>query len=116
MDELTWSYADPTALGKTINIVNDSDEIQVTCSLPPNDFNRLYKTLMREQKFTPFRVIFNYPVTVVLWADGTKTVVKCQEGDNYDKITGLALCYMKKALGNVGNYNDIIREFIPEDV
>ena len=46
------------------------------------------------------QVIYNPPATVVLWADGTKTVVKCDPEDTYDRRTGLALCYMKKALGN----------------
>lgn len=32
-------------------------------------------------------VIFNDPVTVVNWADGKKTIVRCQEGDTYDKRT-----------------------------
>ncbi len=37
-------------------------------------------------------VYFNPPATVVLWDDGTKTIVKCQDGDTYSKETGLALC------------------------
>ena len=47
-------------------------------------------------------VIFNDPATIVFWSDGTKTVVKCQagEGDIYNPEAGLAMCYMKKALGN----------------
>lgn len=61
------------------------------------------------------RVIFNNPATIVLWRDGTKTVVKCQEGDVYSKETGLALCIAKKALGNKGNFNDIFRKWIPEE-
>lgn len=60
------------------------------------------------------RVIFNAPATIVLWADGTKTVVKCQEGDVYSKETGLALCIAKKALGNKGNFNDVFKEWIPK--
>lgn len=46
------------------------------------------------------KVIFNPPATIVLWPDKTKTVVKCNEKDEYDKMKGLALCYMKKFLGN----------------
>lgn len=46
------------------------------------------------------RVIFAPPATIVYWKDGTRTVVKCDERDVYDAKTGLALCYMKKALGN----------------
>ena len=51
-------------------------------------------------KYKARRVVFNPPATVVLWEDGTKTVVKCDERDGYDAMTGVALCYMKKALGN----------------
>lgn len=59
-------------------------------------------------------VYFNDPVTVVLWNDNTKTIVRCQEGDTYSKETGLALCIAKKALGNKGNFNDIFKKWIPE--
>lgn len=61
------------------------------------------------------RVIFSYPATIVLWADGTKTVVKCQEGDAYSKDTGLALCIAKKALGNTSKFNDVFHKWIPEE-
>lgn len=56
------------------------------------------------------RVIFNEPATIVLWKDGTKTVVKCGKDDVYDKEKGLALCFMKKALDNKGNYNNVLKE------
>ena len=49
---------------------------------------------------TARKVVFNPPATVVLWEDGTKTVVKCDKDDRFDEMKGLALCYMKKALGN----------------
>lgn len=39
-------------------------------------------------------------------------VVKCQEGDTYDKEKGLALCVMKKVYGNKGHFNDIINTWI----
>ena len=42
------------------------------------------------------KVIFNPPATIVFWDDGTKTVVKCREGDRFDKETGLAMAVMKK--------------------
>lgn len=60
-------------------------------------------------------VYFNDPVTVVLWNDGTKTIVKCQDGDTYSKETGLALCMAKKAMGNNGKFNDIFKKWIPEE-
>ena len=60
-------------------------------------------------------VIFNDPATVVIWSDGSKTVVKCQPGDTYSKETGLALCIAKKFLGNKGNFNEVFKQWIPED-
>lgn len=61
------------------------------------------------------RVIFNNPATIVFWKDGTKTVVKKQKGDRYSKEAGLALCYMKKVLGNKGNFNNQFRKWCGEE-
>lgn len=61
------------------------------------------------------RVIFNKPATIVYWRDGTKTVVKCQPGDTFSKETGLALAFMKRALGNKGNFNDVFRKWVYDD-
>ena len=61
-------------------------------------------------------VIFNDPATIVLWTDGSKTVVKCQTetGDTYNKELGLAMCIIKKCCGNKGNYNDVFSKWIKE--
>ena len=61
------------------------------------------------------KVYFNDPATVVLWKDGTKTVVKCSEEDVYDPQTGLLMCMAKKMYGNNGKFNDILREWLPEE-
>ncbi len=55
------------------------------------------------------KVIFNDPATIVIWGDGSKTVVKCQNGEKFDKEKGLALCYMKKACGNKSNFNNVFK-------
>lgn len=57
-----------------------------------------------ESPFGIKKVIFNNPATIVLWEDGTKTVVKVHEGDVYDPEKGLAMAISKKALGNKYNY------------
>ena len=49
--------------------------------------------------------------TVVFWEDKTKTVVVLQDGDTYDKEKAVAMCFMKKATGNKGNFNDIFRKY-----
>lgn len=61
------------------------------------------------------RVIFNDPATIVFWVDGTKTVVKCQPDDTYDKEKGLALCISKKYFGNKGNFNEVFKKFVPDE-
>jgi hypothetical protein len=62
------------------------------------------------------KVHFNYPHTIVIWADGTKTIVKCQEGDFYDNTVGLAMAISKKALGNSGNYYNTFKKHLPVEV
>lgn len=56
-------------------------------------------------------VIFNDPATIVLWSDNTKTVVKCQDGDEYDAEKGLAMAIAKKFFGNKGNYCNQIKKW-----
>lgn len=59
-------------------------------------------------------VIFNDPATIVFWADGTKTVVQCQDGDIFDPEKGLETAITKKALGNKGNYYNELKKWLPE--
>lgn len=61
------------------------------------------------------KVVFNEPATIVLWKDGTKTVVKCGKGDIFDPEKGLAMAIAKKVLGNKGNYYEVFKKFITED-
>ena len=57
-------------------------------------------------------VIFNPPATIVLWMDGTKTVVKDQGEVFYDPEKGMAMAVAKKAFGNQGNYYNQFKKYI----
>lgn len=57
------------------------------------------------------KVIFNPPATIVLWSDGSKTVVKCQN-EAFDREKGLAMAVAKKALGNKGNYYNTFKKWL----
>lgn len=57
-------------------------------------------------------VHFSGPVTTVIWEDGTKSQVRCQEGDTFDPEKGLALAIAKKALGNKGSWYDDIKKWV----
>lgn len=70
-----------------------------------------------KDSYTPFAIknaYFNAPVTVVMWEDGTKTIVRCGENDDYDPEKGLAMAYAKKALGNKGNYYKQFKKWLPK--
>ena len=58
------------------------------------------------------KVIFNNPATIVLWEDGTKTVVKVHEDDVYDPEKGLAMAISKKALGNKYDYYNTFKHWM----
>lgn len=68
---------------------------------------RIMKVVIPEIK----DVIFNDPATIVLWSDSTKTVVKCQEGDEFDPEKGLTMAIAKKAYGNKGSYCNVIKKW-----
>ncbi len=61
------------------------------------------------------KVIYNNPATIVFWKDGTKTVVKACEDDEYDPEKGLAMAISKKALGNKGNYYETFKKALPKE-
>lgn len=81
------------------------------------DCSRMYPT----ELFNSYRmpniknVIFNDPATIVFWNDGTKTIVKAQDGDIFDPEKGLAMAISKKALGNKSNYCKIFKKWLPEE-
>ena len=60
-------------------------------------------------------VIFNDPATIVFWEDGTKTVVKCQDSDEFDHEKGLAMAIAKKAYGNKGSYCNKMKKWLPKE-
>ena len=81
----------------------------------------LYKTMYGTKAFkTNYvpeikNVIFNDPATIVFWEDGTKTVVKCQDGDEFDPEKGLAMAIAKKAYGNKGSYCNKMKKWLPKE-
>ena len=56
-------------------------------------------------------VIFNDPATIIIWADGTKTVVKA-ENEKFDPEKGLAMAISKKVLGNKHNYYEVFKKHV----
>ena len=57
------------------------------------------------------KVIYHDPATIIYWKDRTKTVVKCQEGFEYDEVVGYLMCILKKTL-NGRQYTKLCDELI----
>ena len=62
------------------------------------------------------KVYFNEPYTIVIWADGDKTIVRCSEKNTYDKYTGFTTCFIKKLMGDSGfpNFKKVVRDILKE--
>lgn len=63
------------------------------------------------------KVHFSGPVTAVIWSDGTKTIVRC-DNEEFDHEKGLAMAIAKKFLGtndSGSNYYDVFKKWLPKD-
>lgn len=61
------------------------------------------------------KVMFSNPATIVLWSDGTKTVVKCGPDDIFDKEKGLAMAIVKKMAGNDSRFHKVFKKWCKPD-
>ena len=94
--------------------IYDANTISIEGILETDKFDYLTGTNFCSHKNDIKNVIFAPPATIVFWNDGTKTVVKCQEGDEFSKEIGLAMAICKKHYGNKGNYNKVFDKWIGE--
>lgn len=62
-------------------------------------------------KYVPEQVIFQDEVktTIVIWNDGTKTVVKCTENEEFIPEVGFAMALAKKVYGTRADYLNIVK-------
>lgn len=65
-------------------------------------------------KYKIRKVIFNNPATIILWTDGTKTVVKA-ENEPFDPEKGMAMAIAKKFLGNNHAYYNQFKRWLPKN-
>lgn len=79
-----------------------------------NNLKNYAKTEFDSFRFEIKKVIFNDPATIVIWANGDKTVVKAQN-EMYDPEKGLAMAFAKRALGGKGSYYDVFKQWLPNE-
>lgn len=59
-------------------------------------------------------IVFSDPATIVFWEDGTKTVVKCMNGEKFERYAGFMAACMKKMFGSTSRAKAIMNECIVE--
>lgn len=89
------------------------NDITVTCETAANIRNATCGCANKPILPDIVKVIFNDPATIVIWEDGSKTIVKC-DCESFDLEKGLAMAIAKKALGNKGNYYETFKTWLPE--
>lgn len=58
------------------------------------------------------KVIFNDPATIIFWMDGSKTVVKRSNDDDWDPEKGFCMAVMKKIFGKTS----FIKKYTEENI
>lgn len=62
-----------------------------------------------DKRYMVKKLIYHGPATIVYWADGEKTVVKCMDGDTFDPMAGFCAALAKKGYGSTGTVKQIIK-------
>lgn len=89
------------------------DSSKVTVTRSPSLSVNLVTNLMKD-KYTPKKIIFNGPATVVFWKDGTKTVVKRAEKDPDNRYNAFCAALAKKIFKSNSKVNSIVKNGIEE--
>ena len=106
---------DDNTMKKQLNSIFGLDSIARYCDSDVTSTRIAYNNMYKNTQMNLIKnVIFNDPATIILWNDGSKTVVKCGEGEAYDPEKGLAMAISKKVLGNKGNYYETFKKWLPE--
>ena len=54
------------------------------------------------------KVIFNPPATIILWEDGTKTIVKAMKGTEFNPYYGFTAAVTKKVFSSNSRVSNIV--------
>lgn len=98
-------------VAENIRLKRELDDLKkehdIPSAYPKSTFGLVYQECKIRPTFVIDKVLFNPPATIVFWLDGTKTVVKCKEGEEFSEWAGIALCLAKKLYGP--NFHKIFR-------
>lgn len=107
-----WSHLVDTSKVYTVTWVSDNG----SSVMLDDDYGFMYSGtwLEKADEGCIKDVKFSGPATIVFWTDGTKTVVKCRNGDKFDPEKGIAMACAKKLMGNEDGYHKAIEKHLPK--
>lgn len=94
-----------------VTLAPENVEIIGTVPLHPSANRQSFRLLNYEpaDHLNVDRIIFSPPATIVFWKDGTKTVVKCADGEPFSEYNGFAAALLKKVFGSNSAVKKIIQ-------
>ena len=101
----------------TSKLKNEIDELVNDTKALEKWLIEFFEEVERAQKPKPDlvqAVYFNYEkgATTVVWFDGMRTTISCQNGEDFDEEKAIALCFMKRIFDNKGCFNNYMRKYI----
>ena len=105
------------AMAEVEKIQKDNKEKEEKMSKDSLRIEGRFSTMEIKNSIAIDHVIFSGPATIVFWDDGTKTVVKCMDGDEYAYDTGIAMATLKKIFGpTYSTYRNCVRKIVKKHV
>lgn len=101
--------------GYSIGYTNPLQTVSITSSSDPNLEIVLDSTILKSYLNDHIKIpevdhiIYNDPVTVVFWKDGTKTKVRCAKDAVFDKYNGFLAALGIKIYGNNSKLQKMIK-------
>lgn len=90
-------------------------------NVPEGDITLVKRPTQKKEKptmdnrYKVKKILYNGPATIVYWADGEKTVVKCMDTDTFDPMAGFCAALAKRVYGSTGAVKQIIKASNYED-
>lgn len=92
---------------------NGIDCLDYMCTVLPLDKNESFSRMSFHKQFfapMPKKVIYSGRATIVIWDDGTKTVVKCSRHDDWSPDAGFLWALGERIYGSKAQLVKAMRE------
>ena len=104
---------------ETLNLVDEQGKKFSEITLADNEMTVLiqegFKKVLTEQLFKNrmgiLKVVFNNPMTIVWFDDGTKVAVKVSKDDTFSEEVGVAMAVIKKYFNGRSNFKKFLEQW-----